>query len=451
MYPNLWLTIAPYLAFFSIFAIFLNQAIYNTITAICWLFATFFLFNHYAFFKHFLQQYKKFYFLLIGYFALYFIINLYHLEPNDFGYAMQRVRWLIYAAVFIPFGVYLIQHQTLTPYKNQYLTFYLLCVALTCLIAYDSYTRVLLGEASTAAWLKSSVNNLASVRASWTYNPIPFSQLAFFCALLFYSIFCLCKKNWLRYSALFLSLSMFSLIVFSQTRSAWVAAIIISPLFLFFTKKKYLLISSILLFFVLIATLFISFQSNINLVSRFYSIQETTESNTYRLEHWKANAKLSLDHPAIGVGYAQNRKKVVIVPYLNRFTEDESILYGHPHNEYLDISSGMGWLALVLFISIVGFPILLAFKLIRSRTPHARPRHLKQLDSPTQVLSELAYTLVGLAACYLIFVLIAAFFDKITLTVWSTIIVCWVVIFYYDYQLKYSKPATHPLLDTSTK
>ena len=447
MYPNLWLTIASYLAFFSIFAIFLNQAIYNTITVICWLFATFFLFKQKAFFKHFIQQYKIFYFLLIGYFALYLIINLYHLEPHDFGYAIQRVRWLIYAAVFIPFGTYLIQHQALAPYKNQYLIFYLLCVVLTCLIAYDSYTRVLLGEASTAAWFKSSVNNLASVRASWTYNPIPFSQLAFFCALLFYSIFCLCKKNWLSYSALYLSLAMLSIVVFSQTRSAWLAAITISPLLFIYTKKLRLFVPGSILFFIMVSNFFL----DLDLTGRLISITEQTSSNTYRLEHWKANAKLSLDHPVMGVGYAQNRKKAVIDPYLYRFTEDENILYGHPHNEYLDISSGMGLLALLLFISIVGFPLRLAFKLIQPRTPHDRPRHLKPPDSPTQVLSELAYTLVGLAACYLIFVLIAAFFDKITLTVWSTIIVCWVVIFYYDYQLKCPKLVTNSLPNTSTK
>ena len=309
-------------------------------------------------------------------------------------------------------------------------------------------------EPSTAMWFKSSDNNTVGARVSWTYNPIPFSQLAFFAALFFYYLFFLCKKIVIRYSALCMTVGMLGIVVYAQTRATWLAIIFIIPiLFIFIKQLRWILLSGFLSVVIMVLAVF----PDSGLVQRLYSIQDTeSNSNSYRLEHWKANIKLSIDNPLIGAGYAENRKQEVLEPYLYRFTDDEAVLYGHPHNEYLDVLSGMGYPALILFLGIMLLPLTMALRLLRpiwfsQYMQLLWPSYAKRKSKiPLKILTELQSILIALTLSYLVFILIVACFDKITLTLWSTIIFCWVVIFYYDYIVYHAeqKPLNNTVFPT---
>ncbi len=399
----------------AMLSIFFNQAAYNTINLLFLLFAVSLFICYKPVFQTIVQPYRGFFILLIVYFVLYQVINLYHLQLEDFWYAFRRSRWVLYAAFCVPIGIFLFRSGVSAFHRQAGVYIYLLCALLAGLILYDSFTRLAFNEASTALWWKTSLSHTNGSRVSWTYNPIPFSQLALFASLVFYAIFYCARHRGLRYSALTLALGMLMIVIFSQTRASWLALLIMSCILVFFLKKNHV--------FKIAATFCVLILSaetltEHDLFKRFLSIQDTA-GNAARLELWQANLKLSADHPWFGVGYTKNLQPAVIDPYLHRFTENESVLYQHPHNEYLDRLSGMGIPALTLFISILLWPLLLALRLLY-RPPHT--------------LTERQYHLATLAFGYLIFMLVVAFFDKLTLTSWSTIIFCWALIFYLDHQ-----------------
>lgn len=423
----------------AMLAIFFNQATYNTVSLAFLLFAVGLFISYKSVLQAVVQPYRGFFVLLMVYFILYQVVNLYHLGLEDYWYAFKRSRWVLYAAFFVPLGIFLFREGISGFYRRTGVYLYLFCLLLAGLIFYDSFTRLAFDEASTALWWKTSHNHLEGSRVSWTYNPIPFSQLAFFAALVFYAIFYCAEHRGLRYSALSVCVGMLAVVIFSQTRASWLALLVMSCILLLFSKKTSFFIIAIFFAVIFSAEAF----TKHDLLKRFLSIQEieNNQSNVARLEFWKANIKLSADHPWLGVGYAASRTPSVIDPYLHRFTEDEDVLYQHPHNEYLDHLSGMGAPALVLFVSILFWPLLIALNLLRRAPPNTPMLWLsfcKNKCSRQQsdyALTERQYYLAVLAFCYLIFMLIAAFFDKLTLVSWSTIIFCWALIFYLHDQL----------------
>lgn len=399
----------------AMLSVFFNQTAYNTITLLFLLFAVGLFIVYKPVFQAIVQPYRSFFILLTMYFVLYQMINLYHLQPEDFWYAFRRSRWILYAAFFIPVGIFLFRNGISAFYRQAGPCVYLLCALLAGLILYDSFTRLAFDEASTVLWWKTSNNHTAGPRVSWTYNPIPFSQLALFASLVFYAIFYCARHRGLRYSALALAIGMLAIVIFSQTRASWLALLIMSCILVFFLKKTRVFTIAAVFFTLILSAEVLTEQ---DLFKRFLSIQDTG-GNAVRLELWQANLKLSTDHPWLGVGYAENLKPSIIDPYLHRFTENEAVLYQHPHNEYLDRLSGMGIPALLLFISILLWPLVLALRLL------CRQSH---------TLTERQYHLATLAFGYLIFMLVVAFFDKVTLTSWSTTIFCWALIFYLHNQ-----------------
>ena len=130
-------------------------------------------------------------------------------------------------------------------------------------------------------------------------------------------------------------------------------------------------------------------------------------------------------------------------------------MYGrHPHNEYLDVLSGMGYPAFILFLGIIILPLVMALRLLRPiwfRRCMQRlgPSYVTRFSKvPLGRLTESQSVLIALAFSYIAFILIAACFDKITSTLWSTVLCCWVVIFYYDYVVYHAHKL--PLNNTSS-
>jgi O-antigen ligase len=432
----------------AMLSIFFNQALYNTINLLFLFFVIGLFIRYKATFQVIIQPYRGFFILLISYFLLYQAINLYHLNLADYWYAFRQSRWLLYAAFLVPLGMFLFRDGLSTQQRRFGGYFYLVCALLAGLIVYDSFTRLVFHEASTALWFKTSSLHTTGPRVSWTYNPIPFSQLAFFAALLFYAVFYGSKHRGLRYASLGLCLGMLTIVAFSQTRGSWLALLVMSGILFFFFKKTSLFIVTVFFAIILSAENLTEYK----LLQRLLSIQNTTSdaSNTVRLDFWQANLKLSADHPWLGVGYAANLKPEVINPYLRPLTENESVAYKHPHNEYLDRLSGMGGPALILFISILCWPLRLAWQLLQ-RPPPGLPvlwLNIRQKWSPTRpqqnTLTVQQYHVAALALGYLVFLIVAACFDQLTLTSCSTLIFCWALIFYLHDQLRQSDAMVQP-------
>ncbi len=432
----------------AMLSIFFNQAAYNTINLLFLFFVIGLFIRYKATFQAIIQPYRGFFILLISYFLLYQAINLYHLNLADYWYAFKQSRWLLYAAFLVPLGIFLFQDGIPARQRRFGGYFYLACALLAGLIMYDSFTRLAFHEVSTALWFKTSSLHTTGSRVSWTYNPIPFSQLAFFAALLFYAVFYSSKHRGLHYISLGLCLGMLTIVAFSQTRGSWLAWIAMSGILFFFFKKTSVFIVTVFFAIILSAETLTEYK----LLQRLLSIPDITSntSNTARLDFWRANSKLSANHPWLGVGYAANLKPEVIDPHLRRFTENESVLYQHPHNEYLDQLSGMGGPALILFISILFWPMVLAWQLLQ-RPPPGLPvlwLDIRKKWSPTRsqqnTLTEQQYHVAALALGYLVFLLVTACFDQLTLTSYSTMIFCWGLIFYLHDQLRQSDTMVQP-------
>jgi O-antigen ligase len=143
------------------------------------------------------------------------------------------------------------------------------------------------------------------------------------------------------------------------------------------------------------------------------SLDFNSFSIRYRLEHWKANTRLILEHPALGVGTSENRKKEVIGPFLDtrsllKFTKDENKIYNGPHNEYLDVGASVGIIGLLLFLGCLFYPLLNYLV------------YFRLFD----------FSLVGiLSLCFLIFMYATLIFDKINYTHWPLLIFSWALSF----------------------
>jgi len=346
---------------------------------------------------------KNFFLALLGYVGFYILFNLYHLNTfDDIVFAFERVRWVSYALLIFPMTRQIVikkvyKDPSLIKFKYLFLAAALL---LSVLIFADSVSRVLYGQPFTAKWF-SNLSTHYYTRASWTYNPIPFSQLSFFASVIF---FLAAWKLWtsrFKVAVTFLTTGagMLAVTLFTQTRATWLSFILFLGSLFLFHKRSRQKIST----FAFAMVLMIALSGENELKTRLRSIASQTKfSNVYRKEHWIANLKLAKENLVSGVGYAENRKPAVIDPYLKKFTKKTHLLYGHSHNEYLDVLSGMGAASFLIFLFILSYPVV---TLIRST---------KDKDLPV-------------AACisFLCFIYSAAFFDLISLTSWSTIIAAW--------------------------
>jgi len=384
-------------------ALYVNHAPHNIFITLSALLGLTFLLSNPK--KHFKNYKSDFYFFsaLIAYAAFYVLFNIYHLKTlDDMAFALERVRWVVYALVVFPMVKQIVVQKVYKdPSLLKFKAFILvLAMILTTLIFMDSISRVLYGQPFTAKWF-SNLSSHFYTRASWTYNPIPFSQISFFAGVLFLLS---SWKVWLTrqkiaWVFLLAGIGMLIVTLFTQTRATWLGFLVFgAALFVFHrqSRKKIIIFAGL-------AALAISLSGENELKTRMYSITSKSKfSNVYRKEHWAANLKLARENLFTGVGYAENRKPAVIDPFLKKFTKRTHLMYGHSHNEYLDVLSGMGLASFILFLFILAYP---AVKLIRSN---------KRKD-------------LAAAACisFLCFIYSAAFFDLISLTSWSTIIAAW--------------------------
>lgn len=97
----------------------------------------------------------------------------------------------------------------------------------------------------------------------------------------------------------------------------------------------------------------------LSLRSRLINSFDLTDkaSTSTRLEIWRANIQMFLDHPFIGVGYWRNTE--LLAKYSANISNED--LKAHAHNQYLQILSTNGIIGLLAYLSImiVGFSFFL--------------------------------------------------------------------------------------------
>jgi len=264
---------------------------------------------------------------------------------------------------------------------------------------------------SASVYFKSSLNNVFRGRAAWTYNPIPFSKLTFFACLAFGCLALNLKSKGEKRLSFVFSVLFLGITVATQTRASWLGVMLVAPLLFLLIKKSRVFLAVLLV----LAGLVLYSNPGGLVATRLQSISTNSKSfsNTYRMEHWKANVRLLKDNYTLGVGYGANRKPKVIYRYLTRFTTDYSRMYGHPHNEYLDVLIGMGVFVFPLFLMILLFPLRQNYISIKKGRAFEH------------------YNVLVFSSLYLLFAFFTALFDKITLTSWFTILICWGLSFYY--------------------
>lgn len=402
------------LGFLSILSLYINKAPHNLFIALSCLFslATTYTFKQEIF--SFIKKYKVFFLSVFTYFILSAVINAYH-----FGFEKKLIksigysRWALLSVILIPGFVCFA-----TDFKDHKLPKYFkvyastLTLILFFLVLYDAATRVFFFVPSTSSLFSSSLPYPKSDRVSWTHNPIFFAQILFGTSLLFGLLAWTHKKvKTLLYTYSLLATLSFVMCLLTKTRATWLALVIIGIVSSLQIKKLRPFVALI----ILSVGLFIYIKPQNRISQRALSISDTQKfSNKFRLVHWKGNFNISKDHPFLGIGLKENRSKPYIKKYIDQFSLRPNIVYGHPHNEYLEILSGMGYFTLSLFLFILAFPLSLYVRYQRKNAEH--------------------FLEASLTFYYLLFLYISAFFDVVHSTVWSCMLISWCFMFYLNSQ-----------------
>ena len=396
--------------FLSVLTTFISRAPQNIATSILAAFSfVLFVQNKKAFVEFYLKN-KLFFLSLLLFFLTYSIINFIHFGFSaELVYALKRNRWALYSLFIIPAIANFISETKISKEKTaviQKLTFY--SFAALFLIIFTSECLKFFYNIITVQDLLTS--DVYKIRASWTYNPIPFSKLSFFGVLLMVFFATKLQKKYEIAIATVLAVMMLVLTVLSKTRASWLGALIALSLIVFvlILKKK---VSYAIYGILVLVTLTASFISSPYMGNRLLSsFSLNSFSNSYRVEHWSANSKLILDNLLLGVGNNQNRKESVISPYLEekalkKFTNNKLLIYNGSHNEYLDVAAGGGVVSLFFMLVCFLMPVIKLWQTLREK------------------FNFLALLSLG----YLAFIYFTLIFDKINYTNWVTVISCWMV------------------------
>lgn len=155
-------------------------------------------------------------------------------------------------------------------------------------------------------------------------------------------------------------------LVYSYTRGAWIAvaaAIFVMSLYL----GRKVAIASIIGGALLIGG---GALSSPKFRDRLVSIVSTTnQSNTERLDVWKANIAMFKENPVLGVGYGVNEE--IIGDYYEKLGIQQEF-GGHAHNNYLQFLSGTGLLGFLAFTAFSLVFLWMAHTLLRTLPADAK-------------------------------------------------------------------------------
>ncbi len=322
-----------------------NQAPHNITMAIAVVFCVIYLFTVKAQLRQFFGQFKYFYLCLCLYFLFYIAINAYHFGlKDDFYYALQRIRWVLYLLIVLPvFTIFLADRWVKSRAYIRYIfLFFGLIVSMSVI---DSFLRFFL----ETTWLIDffGTSDFDVKRPGWIYNPILFSKISFFSSLIFFLLYYLSSSKAIKFAALLVAIGALSACILTQVRGAWLAIILLLFLSCLFISRLRLLSVVVLLS---TSAAFLVFPDSEFSERAKAAISMSNYSEQYRIQQWKANIQLVVNNP-FGVGYAANRKPEVLSEYLPKDFD-----VGQPHNEYVDILAAVGFLGLLLFLLVLLIP-----------------------------------------------------------------------------------------------
>lgn len=148
-------------------------------------------------------------------------------------------------------------------------------------------------------------------------------------------------------------------IIASGTRGSWIALFVATIITSFvYDKKKSILVfvSSMLVAAVL------SFIPTFK--DRLQSITSTRnhESNSARIDLWRANLEMAKDHPLLGMGLERSRDH--LPAYYEKLNVKHGLI-GHAHNDILGILSGVGVVGLIMWFWFCFYFVYLAYSLFK--------------------------------------------------------------------------------------
>jgi O-antigen ligase len=200
-------------------------------------------------------------------------------------------------------------------------------------------------------------------------------------------------------------------------RGAWLGILILCLLTTLFIRE-FRIPGVLILFFT--AVIFISFPENRMSKRVHTAITMSTQSEQYRLAHWKANLELALKHPLTGIGYGSNRKPGILSPYLKK-----GVRHGPSHNEYIDILSSSGFTGLLLFLGVLFSPFFYIFKLM--------------LKSEKKIKQTLLILL-----SFQIFIFTTIIFDRLSSIGWTCLMYSWLPTFWLMFTKQLSFTSLNP-------
>lgn len=78
---------------------------------------------------------------------------------------------------------------------------------------------------------------------------------------------------------------------------------------------------------------------------------------------WKGHTQIFLEHPILGVGYAENSR--IIGDYYQQIGAPEGVIISHAHNQYLHFLAGTGVVGCLIYVSVLTAFMLLTLKVYR--------------------------------------------------------------------------------------
>ncbi len=136
----------------------------------------------------------------------------------------------------------------------------------------------------------------------------------------------------------------------SWTRGAWIGLYMGIMIATLMESRKL----AVRVFFVTTA-LFVVLLVNQDFRHRALSIVDITDyqSNTDRIDVWKANLAMLNDNPIFGVGWNQNHDIEKLKYYYEKVGVQNAGIHDHAHNDFISIAAKLGYPGLVLFIWII--------------------------------------------------------------------------------------------------
>jgi len=147
-------------------------------------------------------------------------------------------------------------------------------------------------------------------------------------------------------------------ILFTGTRGAWLAALVLIPtIILIHSKNKIKHLSALTAVFALIIGLVMITPTLSNRVATITDMQ--MQSNSERLLMWQSAWQMFKDHPILGIGYGQYIQAYQ-TQYISPLAKEKTLQ--HAHNNFMQILAECGLVGFAAFILLLGYFSYFALK-----------------------------------------------------------------------------------------